>query len=124
MCQPATHCCRGIYKVVNTIFRRCTRRCPKSQKSKSTKRSKLSSETRTLVELQLGEQELESYAEALKRVLEAKMKVLQIEEVTSKKVQAVKDKTCSASNEDNESDNDPKESVVSAKESAATKTAK
>ena len=52
------------------------------------------------------------------------MKALQIEEATRKKVQAAKDKTCLASIEDDESDNDPEESVISAKENAATKTAK
>ena len=52
------------------------------------------------------------------------MKALQIEEATRKKIQAAKDKTCLASIEDDESDNDPEESVISAKENAATKTTK
>ena len=52
------------------------------------------------------------------------MKALQIEEATRKMVQAVKDKACLASIEDDESNNNPEESVISAKENAATKTAK
>ena len=99
---------------------------PKSLKSKSTKRSNTSSKTRALVEIQIEEQELERQAEAQKRLLEAEMhmKALQIEEATRKKVQAVKDKACLASIEDDESDNDPEEPANSAKENAATKTAK
>ena len=100
---------------------------PKSQKSKeSTKRSKTSGKTRALVELQLEKEELERQADAEKRLLEAEMhmKALQIEEATRKKVQAVKDRACLASIEDDESDNELEGSVISAKENAATKTAK
>ena len=95
-------------------------------KSKSTKCSGTSCKTRALVELQLQEQELERQAEVQKRLLEAKMhmKALQIAEATRKKVQAVGDKACLASIENDESYNDPEDSVKSAKDNAATKTAK
>ena len=76
--------------------------------------------------MQLEQEELERQAEAQKKLLDAEMhmKALQIEEATRKKVQAANDKACLASIEDDELDNDPEESVISAKENAATKTAK
>ena len=95
-------------------------------KSKSTKRSKTSSKTRALVELQLEKQELERQGEAQKSLLEAEMHMdaLQIEEAMRKEVQAVKDKAFLASIEDDELDNYPEKSLISAKENAATKNAK
>ena len=121
--QVNDRCKQSLEEARNYVFAQS----PKSQKSKqSTKRSKTSSKARALVELQLEQEELERQAEAQKKLLEAEMhmKALQIEEATRKKVQAAKDKACLASIEDDESDNDPEESVISAKENAATKTAK
>ena len=121
--QVNDRCKQSLEEARNYVFAQS----PKSQKSKqSTKRSKTSSKARALVELQLEQEELERQAEAQKKLLEDEMhmKALQIEEATRKKVQAAKDKACLASIEDDESDNDPEESVISAKENAATKTAK
>ena len=117
------HCKPSLEEARNYVFAQS----PKSQQSKqSTKRSKTSSKARSLVEVQLEQEELERQAEAQKKLLEAEMhmKASQIEEATRKKVQAAKDKTSLASIEDDESHNDPDESVIPAKENAATKTAK
>ena len=84
--QVNNRCKPSLEKARNYVFGQSR----KSLKSKSTKRSKASSKTRALVELQLEEQEFERQAEAQKSLLEAEMhmEALQIEEATLKEVQA------------------------------------
>ena len=120
--QVNSRCKPSLEEARNNVFAQS----PKSLKSKSSKRSKTYSKTRALGELHPEYQELERQAEAQKRLTEAEMhtKALQKEGATRKKVQAVKEKAYLASIEDDESDNDPEESVISAKENTATKTAK